>query len=114
VPVKPEISFELFEQLDIRVGTILHVEDIVDSKKLVKLNVDFGDHERSIVVGMKQERENPAEIEGRQALFIVNLPERKMAGVLSQGMLFDIGFGDGIKPQLAVPESPVPNGSRAG
>jgi tRNA-binding protein len=114
VPVKPEISFELFEQLDIRVGTILQVEDIVVSKKLVKLNVDFGDHERSIVVGMKQERENPAEIEGRQALFVVNLPERKMAGVLSQGMLFDIGYGDGIKPRLAVPESPVPNGSRAG
>jgi len=43
---------------------------------------------------MKQERENPVEIEGMQALFVVNLPERKMAGEISQGMLFDIGYAD--------------------
>ena len=113
-PVKPIVPFEVFEKLDIRVGTILQVTDVVRSKKLVVLTVDFGDHERSIVVGLKQERENPAEIEGSQALFVMNLPEKTIAGVLSQGMLFDIGYGDGIKPCLAVPESSVPNGSRAG
>ena len=86
----------------------------LDGNKLMKLDVDFGDHVRSILAGIKQERENPKEIEGKQALFVVNLPERKMAGELSQGMLFDIGYADKIKPCLAMPEKPVPNGSRAG
>jgi len=56
----------------------------------------------------------PREIEGRQALFVVNLAPRKMRGVLWQGMLFDIGYVDGVRPVLAVPESPVPDGTKAG
>lgn len=113
-PVKEHISFEDFEKLDIRVGTIVSVDEIKKSKKLMKLTVDFGDHTRSILAGIKQERENPKEIENKQALFVVNLPERKMAGEVSQGMLFDIGYADGIKPCLAMPENQIPNGSRAG
>jgi len=60
------------------------------------------------------ERANPREIEGRQALFVLNLEPRKMAGEVSEGMLFDIGYADGVTPALAVPEKPVPNGTRAG
>lgn len=63
---------------------------------------------------MKQERDDPKAIEGAQALFVVNLPPRKMAGVVSEAMLFDLGFSDGIAPALAVPERRVPNGTRAG
>ena len=113
-PIKPDITFGDFEKLDIRVGTITEVVDVADSRKLVKLTVDFGDHTRSILAGMKGERDDPGEIVGRQALFVLNLPEKKMAGEVSQGMLFDIGYADGITPCLAVPEMPVPNGSRAG
>lgn len=113
-PVKELITFEDFEKLDIRVGTIVEVEGIAKSDKLMKLTVDFGDHVRSILAGIKQERDNPKEIEGKQALFVVNLPERKMAGELSQGMLFDIGYQDKLIPCLAMPETEVPNGSRAG
>lgn len=113
-PVKKTISIEDFEKLDIRVGTIVAVLDVEKSNKLMKLNVDFGDHTRSILAGIKQELENPKELEGKQALFVLNLPERKMAGELSQGMLFDIGYADKIKPCLAIPEEAVPNGSRAG
>ena len=58
--------------------------------------------------------EVPRVIEGRQALFVVNLEPRKMRGVVSEGMLFDIGFADGITPVLAMPEEPVPGGSRGG
>ena len=76
-PVKRDISFEHFQQLDIRVGTISSVEDIAESRKLVKLTVNFGDHSRSILVGMKQERSDPSEIEGMQALFVLNLPEKR-------------------------------------
>ena len=64
--------------------------------------------------GLKQEREDPTEIEGKQALFVINLEPRKMMGEVSQGMLFDIGYADGITPVLAMPEKPVANGSRAG
>jgi methionine--tRNA ligase beta chain len=113
-PIKPTVPAQILEQLDIRVGTILAVEDLPRSEKLVRLVVDFGDHTRRILAGMKRERSNPGEIEGKQALFVVNLEPRKMLGEMSEGMLFDIGYADGITPALAVPERPVPNGSRAG
>ena len=113
-PIKDLIDFEDFEKLDIRVGTITSVSDVERSDKLMKLSVDFGDHTRSILAGIKKERENPQEIEGKQALFVVNLPERKMAGEVSEGMLFDIGYADGLIPCLAMPEHHMPNGSQAG
>lgn len=113
-PLKDTVSFEDFEKLDIRAGTIVSIADVTKSNKLMKLTVDFGDHTRSILAGIKQERANPREIEGKQALFVVNLAERKMAGEVSQGMLFDIGYADGLAPCLLVPEMPVPNGARAG
>lgn len=113
-PIKPSISASLLDQIDVRVGTIVSVEDVPKSDKLVRLVVDFGDHRRTILSGMKQERSNPREIEGKQALFVVNLEPRKMMGEVSEGMLFDIGYADGITPVLAVPEAAVPDGSRAG
>ena len=113
-PIKDTVSIEDLHKLDIRVGTIRSVEEVPGSKKLMKLTVDFGDHSRSILAGIKKERSDPREIAGRQALFVINLPPRKMAGELSEGMLFDIGSEDGVTPVLAVPERPVPDGSRAG
>jgi tRNA-binding protein len=112
--VKPPILPELLDQIDIRVGTIESVSDVADSQKLVALRVNFGDHVRTVLAGLKRERTNPQEIEGKQALFVVNLPPRKMAGMVSEGMLFDIGYADGITPVLAVPQSRVPDGTRAG
>jgi tRNA-binding protein len=113
--IKPAISPSDLDKLDIRIGTIELVEDVPSSEKLVRMQVDFGDHKRTILVGMRKERNNPkSEIEGRQALFVVNLPSRKMAGEESQGMLFDIGYADDLNPALAVPERPMPNGCRAG
>ncbi len=113
-PVRATISIDILNQVDIRVGTIETVEDVEGSDKLVKMRVNFGEFTRTIVAGMKQERANPREIEGRQALFVVNLEPRKMRGVVSEGMLFDIGYADGIRPVLAVPEERVPDGTRAG
>lgn len=113
-PVKPLVSIEALEALDIRVGTIERVEEVPRSDKLMKLTVNFGDHSRTILAGIRKERENPREIEGRQALFVVNMQPRKMAGEISEGMLLDIGYADGVTPVLAVPERPVPNGTRAG
>ena len=113
-PIKATVGHEDFDKLDIRVGIIERVDEVAKSDKLMKLTVDFGDHKRSILAGIKKERADPREIEGRQALFVVNLAPRKMAGEVSEGMLFDIGFADRIAPVLAVPERTVPNGARAG
>ena len=113
-PVKPVVPFAALEALDIRVGTIERVEEVPKSDRLLRLTVGFGDHRRTILAGMKQERENPTDIEGRQALFVVNLEPRRMMGEVSEGMLFDLGSADGILPALAIPERAVPDGTRAG
>ena len=113
-PLKRPITLDLLNQVDVRVGTIESVTDVSGAAKLVALRVHFGDHSRTIVAGLKQERANPADIAGKQALFVVNLEPRTIRGVVSEGMLFDIGYADGVRPVLAVPESPVPDGSRAG
>ncbi len=112
--VKESIDMKVLDQLDIRVGTILSVTDVPNSSKLVCLQVDFGSFKRQILVGMKGEREDDKEIEGKQALFVVNLKPKKMAGMMSEGMLFDIGYSNGITPVLAMPEKEVPNGVVAG
>lgn len=112
--IKPLVSLADLEKLDIRVGTIREVLDVPGSEKLVQLHVSFGDHERRILAGLKKERPDPAALRGKQALFVVNLEPRRMAGLLSEGMLFDIGYADGIVAVLAQPEASVPDGCRAG
>ena len=113
-PIKPPIKIADLEKIDIRVGTILSVEDVTGSDKLLKLTVGLGNVQRTILAGMKQERENPQELVGKQALFVVNLEPKKMMGQSSEGMLFDIGYVDGLVPVLAVPETMIPDGTRAG
>jgi tRNA-binding protein len=113
-PIKPTIPAGALEAIDVRLGTIRAVSDVPASRKLVRLTVSFGDHTRSILAGLKTERPDPTTLAGRQALFVVNLEPRKMAGEVSEGMLFDIGYADGLTPVLAVPEAPMPDGTRAG
>ena len=113
-PFKDPITIDDLDRIDVRVGTIRAVDNVEGAEKLVALRVDFGSETRTIVAGLKQERDDPKEIEGRQALFVVNLPPRKMRGVVSEGMLFDLGYADGVVPCLAVPEREVPDGTRAG
>ena len=112
-PVKPTIPPAALAAVDIRVGTIERVEEVPGSSKLFRLVVDFGDHSRRILAGLKRERSDPRALEGVQALFVVNLEPRPMAGEVSEGMLLDLGYDDGIPPALAVPERSVPNGTRA-
>jgi methionine--tRNA ligase beta chain len=88
-PVKPQIAMADLDKIDIRVGTIERVDPVPRSDKLVRLTVDFGDWRRSVLAGLRHERADPkAEIEGRQALFVVNVAARKMAGEISEAMLF--------------------------
>lgn len=113
-PIKPVVPWSALEALDIRVGTMEGVEEVPRSEKLMRLTVNFGDHSRKILAGLRKERANPQEIVGKQALFVMNLEPRKMAREISEGMLFDLGFADGITPALAMPERVVPDGTRAG
>lgn len=113
-PIKPAIGMDALERIDIRVGTIVRVKDIPGSRSLVELTVDLGDHRRTILAGLKDERDDPGEVEGRQALFVVNLEPKEMMGITSEGMLFDIGHADGLEPTLAVPERRMPDGARLG
>jgi tRNA-binding protein len=113
-PVKPVVPVSALEAIDVRVGTIRKVEEVPKSDRLLRLTVSFGDHVRTILAGMKRERPDPSELVGRQALFVVNLEPRKMMGETSEGMVFDLGYADGVLPALAVPERPVPDGTRAG
>jgi tRNA-binding protein len=113
-PVKPLVTAADLDKLDIRVGTIRGVAEVPGSRKLLKLQVDFGDHARQVLAGLRLERPDAGQLIGLQALFVVNLAPRQMAGELSEGMLFDLGYADGLTPVLAMPERPVPPGTRAG
>ena len=112
-PIKPTITLDDLTKIDIRLGTIESVTEVEKSDKLVRLMVDFGDHKRCILSGIKKERPDFKDLEGRQTLFVVNLAPRKMAGIVSEGMLFDTGFADGILPAIVSPERVMPNGTRA-
>lgn len=113
-PVKKNIEYKTLQKIDIRVGEITKVTDVEKSNDLMQLDVDFGSFTRVILAGIKQERENPKEIEGKQALFVVNMPPKEMFGIKSEGMLFDLGYENKIVPVLAVPEKEIPNGTCAG
>src|SRR3954453_23329473 len=63
-PIKAAVTFELFQQLDIRVGRIFAVDDVSASRKLVRLRVSFGDHERTILAVLKGERSGPQTLIG--------------------------------------------------
>ena len=81
----------------------------MSQKTLVKAIISLGDLEKvGIRVGTIEKVE-----EGKQALFVVNLEPKSMMGEESEGMLFDIGHADGLVPVLAMPEKPVPAGTRA-
>jgi tRNA-binding protein len=113
-PVKPAVSFDVVASLDVRLGTIRAAANVEGSRKLVKLIVSFGDHDRQILAGLRQERPDISALVGLQALFIVNLEPRTMAGERSEGMLFDIGHADGLLPAFAMAERRLPDGARAG
>jgi len=108
--IKPEISFEEFAKIDLRVGTIVSADQIDESEKLVKLVVDLGNENRKqILAGVKQFY--PVEdLVGKQIVVVANLAPRKMMGLESQGMLLAANDELG-QPVILEPEKSVPNGA---
>ena len=84
-PVKPEITMETFQQVDLRVATVVKAEPIPKAKKLLKLEVDMGEI-RTVVAGIS-EHYRPEQLVGRQVIVVANLKPAKLMGILSQGML---------------------------
>lgn len=109
---KPEISFEEFEKMDIRIGTVLEAEKVAKTKKLLKLTVDTGIDKRTIVSGIA-EYFTPEELVGRQVTVLANLAPRELKGIVSRGMLLMVEDGSG-KLLIVGPDGKVRNGEQVG
>ena len=104
-PLKPEITFDDFSKLDIRIGKVLAAEKMEKSNKLLKLTIDTGVDKRTVLSGIAQHY-TPEEMIGKQVTLIANLAPRKMMGIESQGMVLMAENADGkltlLKPSEAV------------
>ena len=109
VPAKENITYETFSTMDIRVGTILEAEKVAKTKKLLKLKIDTGIDQRTVVSGIAEFFE-PEAIIGKQVSILVNLEPREIKGILSQGMILMAEDADG-KLSFVAPSAEVNNGS---
>ncbi|MGZ3763546.1 MAG: methionine--tRNA ligase [Mucilaginibacter sp.] len=94
IPAKANINFEAFAEMDIRIGTILAAEKVTKTKKLLKLTIDTGIDERTVVSGIAEHYE-PEAIIGKKVSILVNLEPREIKGIVSQGMILMAEDGDG-------------------
>ena len=106
---KSNVSFEQFSAMDIRIGTILEAEKVAKTKKLLKLKIDTGLDQRTIVSGIAEYYE-PEQIIGKQVSVLINLEPREIKGILSQGMILMSESSDGNLSFVA-PSALFPNGS---
>jgi methionyl-tRNA synthetase len=110
--MSPEITFDEFLKLDFRVGKILEVIPVPNSKKLMRIMVDFGLEKRQAVAGLLQYYK-PEDLIGKKCLFLLNLKRRVMAGFESQCMILAAEDEKGIVSVLQ-PEKDVTEGSKVG
>ncbi|MEJ6981215.1 methionine--tRNA ligase [Pedobacter sp. P351] len=108
-PAKENINYEQFAAMDIRVGTILEAEKVAKTKKLLKLKIDTGIDQRTVVSGIAEYFE-PEAIIGKQVSILVNLEPREIKGILSQGMILMAENNDG-KLSFVSPGESLQNGS---
>ncbi len=107
--IKPEIQYDDFGKLDLRIGTIKSAEKVQKADKLLKLQVDLGFEERTIVSGIAQHFE-PESLVNKQVIVVANLAPRKMRGIESQGMILTAEQPDGTLI-LVNPDAVTTNGS---
>lgn len=112
---KPQVSYDEFSRMDIRIGTIVAAERVPDTDKLIKCTINFGDAlsgglgERTIVSGIAVFRD-PENLIGKQCTYIVNLAPRMIRGIESQGMLLAASTDDGTFALLS-PDRELPPGT---
>lgn len=104
------ININQFKTVEMKIGTVDKVEEIVGSKNLYKLKVNFGNEERQIISGIKKYYK-PEELEGKQFVFVTNLEHVKLMGEISEGMIL-AAVDDKDNVVLVKPEKKVDNGTR--
>ncbi len=107
--LKPEIVFDDFAKIDLKVGTIISVEKVEKADKLLQLEIDLGFEKRTILSGIAQHF-SPEEITGKQVVVVANLAPRKMRGIESNGMILMAEDKEG-KLHFVKPENVIGNGS---
>ena len=107
-----EITFAEFEKIDLRVGKILEVTPVENSKKLLKIIVDFGSEKRQAVAGL-QKYYTPEQLVGKKCVFLLNLQKRMMAGLESQCMVLAAEDAEG-NVSVLMPEKDIVEGSKIG
>lgn len=107
-----EISFDYFEKLDLRVGKIIEVTPVENSKKLLKIMVDFGSEKRQAVAGL-QKYYTPEQLMGKKCVFLLNLQRRMLAGLESQCMILAAEDAAG-NVSVLMPEKDIAEGSKIG
>ena len=112
-PYKDKVSFEDFQKVDIRVGTVLECTKVPKADKLLQFLIDDGDKRRTIVSGIAQSYPEPEKLVGLQVCFIANFEPRKLKGVVSEGMLLSAADKDG-RLVLLTTQSPVTSGVSVG
>ena len=108
-PAKANINYEAFDTMDIRTGTILTAEKVAKTKKLLKLTVDTGIDQRTVVSGLAEQYE-PGAIIGKKVSILVNLEPREIKGIVSQGMILMAEDSEG-KLTFVSPVDELHNGS---
>ncbi|HRY62832.1 MAG TPA: methionine--tRNA ligase subunit beta [Candidatus Paceibacterota bacterium] len=106
---KPNISYDDFSKLDLRVGTIVAADDLENSNKLIKFMIDDGSEKRQIIAGIKKQYK-VEDLVGKQVVFVANLEPREIAGLVSNGMILAAHTLDNL-PVVLFPERSVPDGS---
>ena len=107
-----EVSFAEFQKFDLRIGKIIEATQIPDSKKLIKIMVDFGTEKRQAVAGLLKYYK-PEELVGKKCVFLLNLQRRMLAGLESQCMILAAEDAAGNVVVLQ-PEKDIPEGSKIG
>jgi methionyl-tRNA synthetase len=107
--MESKIKFDDFVKLDLRVGKIVECTNLEKSDKLFKLKVDFGDFQRQILSGIR-DYYKISDLLGKQAVFIINLPDRKIRGELSEGMI--LCADDGKNVIFISPKKKISNGAK--
>ena len=110
-PLSPEIDFDAFAAVDLRVALIVKAEAVEGADKLLRLTLDIGDEQRNVFSGIKSAYPDPAQLEGRLTMMIANLKPRKMRFGVSEGMVMAAGPG-GEEIYLLSPDSGAKPGQR--
>jgi len=106
-----EITFDYFEKLDLRIGKIIEAEAVPESKKLIKMQVDFGSEKRQCIAGLIKFYK-PEELAGKKCVFLLNLQRRMIAGLESQCMILAADNEETGTVSVLQPENDITEGSK--